>query len=216
MATDIELSTRRIWNQNEVECCTSCAISACLEALHRDYEALSPIFHYRSSGARFDRGLSPVVALGLARSVGICLYSLHPHGLSRTGLRARPSSRATRDATDRRLRHVNRRLYRRFDTRPRALQMRSVLGRGHPMLLVIWPDSGYRKLADGDDQWRPTQVGRRDLLHAVAVIGYRPDEDRFIVQDSRGSDFARGGQWFLAGSDCDTRSIHEVWEIKDR
>ena len=53
MSDSTQLSPRKIWQQQDVECCTSCAIATCLEALHREYDVLSPIFHYQRSGARY-------------------------------------------------------------------------------------------------------------------------------------------------------------------
>ena len=53
----VRLSARRIWEQKDgVNCCTSCAISTCLEAMRRDYDVLSPIFHYHRSGAPLPAG----------------------------------------------------------------------------------------------------------------------------------------------------------------
>ena len=52
MKQDVRLPPRReppVWEQSDVECCTSCALTACLEAKHPDYEKLSPIFHYHKS-----------------------------------------------------------------------------------------------------------------------------------------------------------------------
>ncbi len=216
MSSNIELNPRTIWQQQDVECCTSCAIATCLEALH-DYDVLSPIFHYHRSRVRYDRGLNPEHALDLARTYGFCLQALHDQQLNRAGLRVRPSSRATRDGTSRRLRHVNKRLYVRLGSRNRANQMRSALERGHPTFLVLWPDSGYRQLAQaGVYEWHPTRSSRQGLLHTVAVLGYHANTKRFVAQDSRGDQFGRGGQWFLAARHCDARSIHEGWEIRDR
>ena len=217
MPDTIHLSPRTIWKQHEVECCTSCALATCLEAVHRDYDVLSPIFHYNRSGARYDRGLNPETALAVARSNGFCLQKLHPEDLTRAGLRSRPSSRAINDGLDRRLRHVNKRLYKRLHTRNRANEMLSALGRGHPIFLAIWPDSGYWQLDDpGVYEWQPTRATRRGLLHTVAVLGYQAEDRRFVAQDSRGDQFGSGGQWYLAAHNCDARSIHEGWEILDK
>ena len=215
----VRLSARRIWEQKDgVNCCTSCAISTCLEAMRRDYDVLSPIFHYHRSGAPYQQGLTAIRALTLARSGGLPLYREHPHDTNLQGYRARPTPAAVWDALTRRL-DTDTYLepaFKRLRSYDLQHHIRNALTASSPsaVLLFIWPNSEYRDMTRSrKDTWDPVP-GPRGSLHAVAIIGYDASTNRFIVQDSKGSDFGAGGQWYLRAEDCNSPMIYEAFALK--
>ena len=215
---DIKMRTReRVWEQQDVECCTSCAIAACLEAMYRSYDVLSPIFHYYKSGASPKSGLDPERALVLAEDHGLPLYSQHRYGLTREDLKQPPTDDAVADAERRRLQRTvyYRQRFERLENFDRQHHIYTALSRKHSVLLAIWIDDAYWRMKDaGTDVWKPEGPRKGDLGHAVAIIGYESSTDRFVAQDSRGEAFGAGGQWYLHARDCDSSMIVEAWEIK--
>jgi C1A family cysteine protease len=69
--------------------------------------------------------------------------------------------------------------------------MKRVLAGGRPILAAIQLTANYGAVRL-DDPGSPT--GGR---HAIAILGYSNSEAAFIVQDSRGTTWASGGQWWL-------------------
>lgn len=199
----IKLPARAIRDQGgTVNCCTSCALSACLEALHPDFPELSPMFHFRMSGGQVgSRGLTEEAALIGAWRDGFCSQSLHRVEISEQGLTAQVSSTAIDDGRKRRLRNPRGRpLWRATGAPDRVHRWKRSLDDGLPVFLIIATDPGYWQLATPSvSAWEPaTAPPRASGDHAVAVLGYDDDRGHFIVQDSRGSGFGVGGQWFLS------------------
>lgn len=215
----VELPARAIRDQGpEVNCCTSCALSACVEGLRTEVPELSPLFHYRMSGGRVGaRGLTADAALAGGRIHGFCLQSLHPPAITGQGLSIPASQLAIDDATKRRLRNrQGHPLWRASGFPDRVHSWRSALNRRHPVFLAIATDSPYWDLGSpGVTTWVPsTAPPGGDGDHAVAVLGYDDDARQFIVQDSRGSSFGAGGQWFLSYRDAArSNRITESYEI---
>lgn len=214
---DIRMSTRKLWKQNPaVDCCTSCAIAACFEAMRTDFGVLSPIFHYHLSGCPAARGLNPHNALVLAEEHGLPLYTLHPHGLTPDDLAKPPSREAIDDASTRRLMRpvYYEPTFERLSSVDLQHHLYGALASGNAILLAIWLNQQYETMRHNAIwEWDPAP-GLRTQLHVVAVIGYERATARFIVQDSRGRDFGKGGQWYLAARRCDSRMIYEAFEIK--
>jgi hypothetical protein len=206
----VKLPARAIRDQGlEVNCCTSCALTACLEALRRDFPELSPLFHFRMSGSHAGTsGLTEAAALGTGRVHGFCLQSLYPAPLSNRGLTLAVSRQAIADGRTRRLAdRQNNRLWRVAGAPDRVLSWKSALNRGHPIFLGIATDAPYDSLrTSGITSWVPsTAPPGSPGNHAVAILGYDDASAHFIIQDSRGRSFALGGQWFLSYRDA-TRS----------
>lgn len=198
----VKLPCRVIRDQGRtVNCCTSCALSACLEAARPDLPELSPMFHYRQSGGRSgSRGLTEEAALAGAGSHGFCLQSLHPVEISDHGLSTPVSQEAIDDGRTRRLRdRSGRPLWRPAGSPDRVSSWRSALDRGHPVFLTIATDHAYWNLGSSNlSTWEPTTEAPGTAGdHAVAILGYDDARGHFIVQDSRGTSFGAGGQWFL-------------------
>jgi hypothetical protein len=89
------------------------------------------------------------------------------------------------------------------------------LSAGHPLLLVIYPDSSYRLMENGArDRWTADGDHASMNRHAVTVIGYFRNSASFVIQDSRGPKFGRGGQWLLSErAAASTRHLDTVHEI---
>lgn len=196
------IPARAIRDQHsEVNCCTSCALAACLEGLRPDLAELSPLFHYHlSGGLAGDRGLTDTAALAGGFVHGFCLQTLHPHPISRIGLATVPTSDAVSDGKKHRLSNQHGQLlWSWIGTLDPEHSWRRALDSGQPLFLAIAPDTAYARLADaGVDTWEPTTAPPgQPGTHAVAVLGYDDGPRHFIVQDSRGPGFGAGGQWFL-------------------
>src|SRR5215831_9148293 len=99
---------RAILDQQQVNCCISCALTTCVEVLYPDYAQLSPLFHYYATALRF-QGRAPEVSDGMEiseglttlASAGICLASLHPAPYNAAGVALAPSSGAEADGKQR-------------------------------------------------------------------------------------------------------------------
>lgn len=193
---------RAILDQKEVECCISCAITTCIEVFYPQYEQLSPLFHYYKTAFLFE-GRAPRVNDGMEidrgfatlMSAGICLFSLHPAQFDATGVAMAPSVDAENDGKKRAMpldvvTYVS--PYEEIPLgRDPVNSMKDALAGGRPVLAGIHLTTNYRavKLMDPG--------APNGLRHAVAILGYSDAEASFIIQDSRGPNWAQGGQWWL-------------------
>ena len=91
--------------------------------------------------------------------------------------------------------------------------MRAALDRGHGVLLGIRLDGRYSDLLGGANRWDARGPAMGGAGHAVAVIGYSDRVQAFVIQDSRGTDFGQGGQWYLPYSATRSNLILEAIEI---
>jgi len=200
---EIRLSgARAILDQKQVDCCISCAITTCVEVLYPQYEQLSPLFHYYETALHF-QGRAPRVNDGMEidqgfrilTSVGICLFSLHPAPFDDAGVTMAPSPAAETDGKKRAMPPLPVTYVSPYKAIPLGLDpvnsVKEALAGGKPVLAGIHLTANYGavKLMDPGS---PT-----GLRHAVAVLGYSDAEASFIIQDSRGRDWAQGGQWWL-------------------
>lgn len=193
---------RAILDQKQVDCCISCAITTCVEVLYPQYEQLSSLYHYYETAIRF-QGRAPGVNDGMEidqgfrtlGSAGICLFSLHQAQFDAAGVAMAPSPVAEADGKERAMPPFPVTYVSPYKAIPLELDpvndVKEVLAGGRPVLAGVQLTANYGavKLLDPGS---PT--GAR---HAVAVLGYSDAEASFIIQDSRGPDWAQGGQWWL-------------------
>jgi hypothetical protein len=179
---------------------------------------LSPLFHYWL--ARTDREtpslLDPRVALRTAVAEGLCRRELHDPPYDEGGARAQPSDEAREDATTHRLvdfdRRTSRRLYSVITGDP-VENGRQALARGFPILVAMWMTSAYKALQK-TRRHAPTPPEPSKEGHAVVALGYNDELEAFLIKDSRGMDFGRGGFWEMPYSVMQTRIIHEAWVLQ--
>jgi hypothetical protein len=197
---------RSIRDQKRVNCCVSCALAVCIEVLHPEYGELSPLFHYCETGLQ-RRGQPPGIQDGIGiqdgldtlGSAGICLRSLHDLGYDTHGVTTVPSLAAEADGRQRAMPYLPHRYvsgYSPLDLdRDPINECKQALAKGRPILAGIHLTTDYQdsKLAELD-----TPGPRTGARHVVAILGYSDAKHSFIVQDSRGPDFALGGQWWLS------------------
>jgi hypothetical protein len=225
----VRLPARSIWNQGEVDCCLSCAWTTTLEALRTSYPALSPLFHYYE--ARIRSGQDPRTDFhGLAwehgflvvRETGISSYSRHSqpptlqNPITSATASLETSSSARSDAAQYRLGtdQYSLDLFRRLGQAEPERDWVAALGRAHPILMILQPDSSYWAMRNGAaSTWHANGGITFDPLHAVAIIGFFRESSSFVVQDSRGPEFGRGGQWLLPFTTAISGLIHSVYEI---
>lgn len=218
MLDPIRLPTRAIRDQgDDVNCCTSCALAACLEATRQDYPELSPVFHYYVSRRdwRVDRGLTMgAVFSGRIRN-GICTQDLHDPPYSKEGIRVAPSGHARDDGRARRAKRDRLERFPHYPLRSSRLEweLREALDRGHAVLLGFRLDARYADLGSGADRWEARGPATGAVGHAAAVIGYEDAAGAFVIQDSRGPAFGRGGQWYLPYSATRSSLLLEAYEI---
>lgn len=216
----VSLSARRIWCQGkEVNCCLSCALASCFEALDEGCPELAPLFHYW--WARADRStaepLTPHEGFLAAQLKGFCKLPLHNKEFSLEGARAKPSEAANTDAASRALGAEPIFGQPLCCWLPRSDATRSwkkALALKYPILLGIYLDSSYWAMKDGTvDTWEDPGPGSPNSGHAVAVLGYDDDKGHFIAQDSRGSSFAKDGRWFIPYGVTSSNSIYGAYAI---
>jgi hypothetical protein len=227
MKGGIELSSQRVRDQgSDVNCCTSCALAACLEALQPDGEALSPLFHYHLSrpGGAGNSGMTDTAALAGAYKYGLCVSRLHPTAhepepVTLAAVEERPSGAAIDDGRTRWLRgrRPGVKLWRRIRRTDAEREWKLALDRKHPVFVGILLEASYRSMKGGAaDTWRPQKAFGLLPGHAVALLGYDDAARRFIVQDSRGTSFGRQGRWFLPYESVASNAILDSFEILSR
>ena len=209
---------RSIRNQGKtVNACLSCAIAAAAEGAHPDFPELSPLFHFYWSrpGQSGNRGLSILGALAGGKRYGLCRQQLHGPPYSLDGLRRRPSPAARADGRTR-LMSTNRRgiQYRRLPTTDRAAAWRTALTKSRCLFFGFAPDEAYDRLSTDSPVWLAQGPRNSSIGHAAAVLGFDEQAQNFIVQDSRGPEFALGGQWFLPSTAVGSQLIEASYSVK--
>jgi hypothetical protein len=200
LPTDVRLGgARAIANQQKLECCVSCALATCLEVLRPSSPRLSPLFHYYMTFAPSvpnpDTGMSLEQGLGTVASTGVSSEILHSVLFDLAGVQTKPSAAAIADGETRRL-PFNQSLERpqwvpiSLNSDP-VNSIKRQLAAGFPILAGIHITTTY---GANILEVAGTRTNKR---HAVALLGYSDAQTAFIVQDSRGPEFALGGQWWL-------------------
>jgi hypothetical protein len=219
LPSTVKLPARKIWNQGkEINCCLSCALATCFEALYASQPALAPLFHYW--WARADRRnpapLTTSAGFLAGRMQGFCALELHNKEFTVAGASDSPSDRANLDGLKRRIGldpQSGERLYYWLPRSDAAHYWRKALASKYPILLGIHPDTSYDKLEEETDTWIPSGGRTSQVGHAVAVLGYEDSPGRFIAQDSRGTAFAAGGQWYLPYELASSNAVSEAYAI---
>ena len=197
----LRLPARQTFNQRNVDACFSCAIATTLEARGLEVPALSAAFHlYRATGgAAATGGMTLETARLVQGQYGICRQNKYDHDIGAGTPTVSPDPDAEADARRRRtLADADgNRTFRRLPGANRPAEWRAALAQKLPVLIRLWLNNGYRALEQNHDNPTWTDTTQGDRNHAVVVIGHEPAQLRFVVQDSRGSDFALQGQWFL-------------------
>jgi hypothetical protein len=211
---------RRVLDQREVPCCTSCAIAAAAESANVSWTTLSPLFHYFVARVDVAHGspsqmsnLTLEDAMRAIAEVGICLEAFHGVTMDAPGVCVRPSDDARRDALARRLPPVSV-----FPPIPRiepigngnrTLDWKRALLTGKPIVAGIDLPDGY----DRTMTRASTTGGRLGASHAVAILGYRDSEQAFVVHDSRGPDWFLGGQWWMPYSFAESGFVDRAFSL---
>jgi hypothetical protein len=219
---DVQMPARQIFDQGEVDACFSCAIATVLEARSPEVPRLSPSFHlfYAYGGSPAVGGMSLVTARSVQTQYGICRLALYPFDVSKGTPNKAPQETAITDAGARRTRpdpQTGELTFRRLSNLNRSWEWRNALAAGLPVLVRIWLNPGYWALRDAaldtEAEWMD-ESNPGDASHAVVVIGYEAAKRRFIVQDSRGTTFAHGGQWFLPAGMTESRVIEDAYVLE--
>jgi hypothetical protein len=215
----VRLPARRFYDQGtRINCCLSCALATCLEARYPSYPALAPLFHYywaRPSRARFD-AVTISNAFLASQLRGFCKLVLHDHAFTEQGATMLPTDDAMRDGESRRMGvdpDTGEVLAVWLPSSDPLPWWKRALSLGYPILLGIVPDDAYWALRNGLERWRAPGPAAPGAKHAVAVLGYDDAESAFIVQDSRGQEFGRGGQWFFDYDGLDSPLVYAAYGI---
>lgn len=213
---------RGVVNQADVPCCVSCAFATALESLQPGFAQLAPLFHYyftRTGRMRLpSTAMSDTSLLEAAQTLaleGICVFDLHEYESTVGNAAIAPTSAARTDGQARRLPFnaaIGVPRFRRLSDVSREVEWKKALLTGKPIVAGFAVVDGYgpamRRL---DMPAKQTGTG-----HAVAVLGYRDSERAFIVQDSRGEDFALGGQWWMSYAFASSAFVQEAYCIGPR
>ena len=196
------LPARAQRDQAEVNCCLSCAIGACLEAMLPTSPVLSALYHFHFAGGTSSvrTGIQESAAKAALLSRGICRLGLHPFTITTPNVSLVPDSVAVHDGQGRRPidRDTGELICEPVPLSNSQLQWRSRLRSGIPLVAIIAPNPSYRNDVATTGHLGDASGPLESILHAVAVIGYSDAEDSFLIQDSRGNSFGPlGGQWWL-------------------
>jgi len=198
------------------------AITSCLEildAVDGEVAELSPLFHYYFARANPDdlTPIDPRTALRIAASVGICLRSLHDVAYDSAGAATPPLREAIEDARSRRLVGYDpgtRATQYQLLTLPRVHAARHALAGRNPVLLGLWVTSPYEALHRDAPIHGWPEGETSDAGHAVVLVGYDDDRSVFLVEDSRGAEFARDGHWEMPYDLFESRLVYEAWALR--
>jgi hypothetical protein len=214
---------RRIVDQGSIPCCVSCAIAAAAESANGNWEMLSPLFHYFVTRTQVMKA-SPVQTASLSledakssmEDIGICLNRLHEKTMDPQGIAEAPSPAARSDALTRRLPPTSifpptSRIVLLGDQN-RVQEWKMALLTGKPIIAGIDLPANYSKTMSR----ATTEAGRLGPSHAVVILGYRDSKQAFIVQDSRGTDWFLGGQWWMPYSFAQSGFVYRAYSFNFR
>lgn len=209
---------RAIVDQGDIPCCVSCAIATCVEILNPTLEQLAPLFHFymfnsmqHGGPPESFEGMTLGDGLNVLATYGVCLRRYYPTPYTKDGAKTPPDEQAVADARVRSMPFDNNREVGSFtllsdDNRVNEWK-RTLLG-NRPILIGLYQTDQYGcKMARLQGNLNPAQP------HAVAVFGYRESERSFIVQDSKGSEFAIGGQWWLPYNMVESSVVEQAYAV---
>src|SRR5262245_4817214 len=100
----VGLPTRQTFNQQDVNCCLSCALASAIEALDTGVPPLAPLFHFYFAGGQtaIDEGLTLSAARGTLIQKGVCALERHRFPISRPNVGREPDDDAVADGVTRR------------------------------------------------------------------------------------------------------------------
>jgi hypothetical protein len=199
-----------------IPCCVSCALSTCVEVLNPGWEQLSPLYHFymfnlaeglpsKFQDMTLDEGLNVLA------SSGICLHRYYDVAYTADEVRTVPAEEARADALTRVYPYDSNREVGGFalladDGRVGVWKI-TVLG-GRPILVGFYLTDQY-----GPRMKKLQGSLLPDQPHAVAVLGFREAESSFLVQDSRGSGFGLGGQWWMPYDIVESSVVEQAYAV---
>jgi hypothetical protein len=211
-------TSRVIFDQKDLPCCVSCALSAAMEVRNPDWPELSPLFHYYVTryddlSANSDGFLSISDSLASLSASGICAKSQHSPPFTSAGATTKPTTPAYADGRNRTL---GRRGFRRrysFAAGPsKAAWARDQLARNYPIIIGIrlpmaYPDGFLNR----QFEWRDPNMPLSNSGHCVLAIGYNDARQALRIQDSRGPKSFDGGRWWMSYGLLDSSVVQEAY-----
>lgn len=186
--------------------------------LHPAWEQLASLFHYhlfitkdRSEPPFTPAEMSLADGLSILATGGICLMRYYRAPFTEEGLQLPPGDDALSDARSRRLSFDSNREVAGFaplSDNDRVNGWKKAVLEKRPILVGLYLTDKYgpsmKRLKGEWDAGRP---------HAVPVLGYRESERAFLVQDSQGSEFALGGQWWLPYDFVESEGVEQAYVL---
>jgi hypothetical protein len=209
-----------VFDQNNLQCCVSCAVSAALEIRNPAWPALSPLFHYYV--ARFDlAGASASGQMGLfdglqaASTFGICTSAQHSPSFSHSGAALKPSAAAYADGRGRRIPRKG--LLPGFSpigTASRVVTIREQLRRNRPVLLGFSLPAGYKStIPDASHCWDDPSVPLSGTGHCVLAVGFDDVRQALRIQDSQGTGTFDAGRWWMGYAVADSSIVSATYTL---
>ncbi len=214
-------------NQNEVPCCVSCAVTVCMEILdarNPPQTELSPLYHYFVTRPRSDQLVDLTIREGLASAAarGISATAHHNPLFSRAGALQPPGDSARSDALRHRLVAISpvptnpptfRPEYYLLPNTNRVAGWTAALTREMPIIMGFWLTAGYDALSFTNNVLNGQSLATSERGHAVVILGFDDDRERFLVKDSRGAEKGVEGHWWLPYQLADTHLVAEAWAV---
>lgn len=214
-------------NQGEANCCVAVAVATGMEILDAqrgEARRLSPLFNYFDSrnDPTYTGDVAIRDALHSALHVGVCRSELHlakagPDGpFDRNDALTVPTQAAYADAREHPLVLMDPNSgglgYFQLDGGGRTNRWRSALANRSPIAFGFSMTQSYRRLLDGETtEIRDVSSDFGTRGHAALAIGF--DGNWFRIRDSRGQDFADGGEWLLHANIVERSWVQESWAI---
>ncbi len=215
-----------VWNQDQTPACVAIAVTTCMEVLDAQLGPsvrLSPLYLYWVARTRHDS--RPAITFSTAFSAtilqGVCSWEKHPYyPNTEANLEVRPDKGAREDASRRKIASSVVPYptfgYGNLPTgRSGASQKwKEALAVGMPIAIGIRWTPEYEALSRDNPVYRPAPgQGLGKHGHAVAVIGFDDNDRHFIVKDSQGTGFAKGGFWRMPYEIAETCFVTEAYKV---
>jgi hypothetical protein len=209
---------RRVVDQQDVQCCVSCALTGALEITNHAWPPLAPLFHYHVT--RFDeRGADSRGALFLdtalfaVHSHGVCAHAMHDRAFTEQDAVKAPTAAARRDADGRK--PAAKFWFRPLSGPSWVASIRDQLRSGNPVVIGFRLPAGYPdRFLDPRHEWTdPSNPAMSSSGHCVLVTGFSDARTALRIHDSQGANRFDGGGWWMGYRVADGGAIGEAYAI---
>jgi hypothetical protein len=206
ISVDLKPYSYEVENQGAIGSCTANAtVEACEFLRPSSYSRLFAYYNSRNDTNRLTtEGVDLVFALSSLQRYGVPLESEYPYDVALENVR--PDQRFYNGTTP---------VYKvlKYDY-IHAVDLKSLLNEGYPVVAAIVARNDLTVLSG---PWQTHQLSKDNPilgLHAVLIIGYDDNAQRWLIQNSWGKEWGDGG-YFGYPYDVARQDAYEFWVIRD-